>query len=43
MNCIYKTNKFRMSILHVMDVTSFNTSFTIVVAFFKEETQLFMY
>jgi len=39
MDCTYKTNRFRMPMLHVIGMTSFNTSFTVAVAFLKEETE----
>ncbi|CAG8584927.1 5455_t:CDS:2 [Cetraspora pellucida] len=37
MDCIYKTNKFRMPLLHVVKMTSFNTIFFSCFAFLKSE------
>ncbi|BBM97256.1 hypothetical protein Mp_1g04240 [Marchantia polymorpha subsp. ruderalis] len=39
MNSTYKTNRFKMPMFHVISITNFNTSFTIAVAFLKEETE----
>ncbi|CAG8837662.1 15057_t:CDS:1, partial [Racocetra persica] len=33
----YKTNKFRMPLLHVVGMTSFNTTFSSCFAFLKSE------
>lgn len=33
MDCIYKTNRFRMSMLHIVEMISFNISFINVVIF----------
>jgi hypothetical protein len=40
-DCTYKTNRFKMPMLHVVGMTSFNTSFTVAVAFLQEETELY--
>ena len=39
MDCTYKTNKFRMPLLHVVGMTSFNTTFSSCFVFLKSETQ----
>jgi hypothetical protein len=38
MDSTYKTNRFRMPMLHVVGMTSFNTSFTVAIVFMKSET-----
>jgi hypothetical protein len=39
MDATYKTNRFKMAMLHVVGMTSFNTSFTVAIAFLKNEDQ----
>ena len=41
MDCTYKTNRFRMPMLHIIGVTACNTSFTVAVAFIREETEMY--
>ncbi|CAG8805413.1 7694_t:CDS:2 [Cetraspora pellucida] len=36
-NCTYKTNKFKMPLLHVVGITNFNTTFFSCFAFLKSE------
>jgi len=37
MNCIYKTNKYKMSLLIIIDVICLNTFFFVVFYFIKDE------
>jgi hypothetical protein len=37
MDSTYKTNRYRMPMLHVVGMASFNTSFTVAIAFMKSE------
>jgi hypothetical protein len=39
MDCTYKTNKFKMPLLHVVGMTAFNTTFSICFVFLKEEKE----
>lgn len=39
MDCIYKTNKYQMPLLHIVGVTSFNTSFYSCFAFIQKEEE----
>ncbi|CAG8486596.1 16233_t:CDS:2, partial [Acaulospora morrowiae] len=39
MDCTYKTNKFRMPLFHIIDMTSFNTTFSSCFAFLKSEQE----
>ncbi|CAG8502740.1 2637_t:CDS:2, partial [Scutellospora calospora] len=39
MDCTYKTNKFKMPLLHVVGMTSFNTTFSSCFAFLKSEQE----
>jgi hypothetical protein len=41
MDCTYKTNKFKMSLLNVVGLTSQNKSFFVGFVFLKEETEPF--
>lgn len=41
MDCTYKTNRFRMPMLHIIGVIACNTSFTVAVAFIREETEMY--
>ncbi|KAL3531568.1 hypothetical protein ACH5RR_010890 [Cinchona calisaya] len=37
MNCTYKTNRYKMPLLEIIRITSFNTSFYSCFAFLREE------
>ncbi|CAG8503738.1 2675_t:CDS:1 [Acaulospora morrowiae] len=39
MDCTYKINKFRMPLLHIIGMTSFNTTFSSCFAFLKSEQE----
>ena len=39
MDCTYKMNKFKMPLLHIIRMTSFNTTFSSCFAFLKEEKE----
>nr|CCA25904.1 Pc21g00130 putative [Albugo laibachii Nc14] len=39
MDCIHKTNKYRLPILHIVGMTSFNSHFSVGFCFLKEEKQ----
>lgn len=39
MDCTYKTNKFKMPLLNVVSVTSFNTTFFVCFVFIKDEKE----
>jgi hypothetical protein len=39
MDCTYKTNKYKMPLLHVVGMTPFNTTFSICFVFLKEEKE----
>jgi hypothetical protein len=39
MDCTYKTNKFKMPLLHVVGMTPFNTTFSICFVLLKEEKE----
>jgi hypothetical protein len=39
MDCTYKTNRYRMPLLHVVGMTSFNTTFTSCMVFLNEEKE----
>ncbi|KAI0996028.1 hypothetical protein K3495_g12154 [Podosphaera aphanis] len=38
-DCTYKTNRFKMPLLHIIGTTSFNTSFSVALAFFRHECE----
>lgn len=40
MDCTYKTNHYHMPLLHVVGMTSFNTSFSMCFAFLSKETEM---
>lgn len=42
-NYTYKKNRLKISMLYVVGVTSFNTSFIIAIILFQEKTQPFLY
>ena len=37
MDCTYKTNKYRLPLLHIVGMTNFNSQFSAGFCFFKEE------
>jgi hypothetical protein len=39
MDCTYKTNKYRLNLLDVVGITSFNTTFFVCFVFLPEETE----
>ena len=39
MDCTYKTNKYRLPLLHIAGMTSFNSHFSVGFCFLKEEKQ----
>ncbi|CAG8795333.1 28997_t:CDS:2, partial [Racocetra persica] len=39
MDCTYKTNKFKMPLLHIVGITSFNTTFSSCFVFLKSEQE----
>nr|CCA18072.1 Pc21g00130 putative [Albugo laibachii Nc14] len=39
MDCTYKTNKYRLPLLHIVGMTSFNSHFSVGFCFLKEEKQ----
>ena len=39
MDCTYKTNKYKMPLLHILGLTAFNKTFTIGYAFLSSEVQ----
>jgi len=39
MDCTYKTNRYKMSLLNVVGVSSFNTTFFVAFAFIQEEKE----
>ena len=39
MDCTYKTNEYRLPLLHIVGMTSFNIQFSVVFCFLKEEKQ----
>ena len=39
MDCTYKTNKYRLPLLHIGGMTSFNSQFSVDFCFLKEEKQ----
>ncbi|KAI1007714.1 hypothetical protein K3495_g514 [Podosphaera aphanis] len=38
-DCTYKTNRFKMPLLHILGTTSFNTSFSVAFAFLRHERE----
>jgi hypothetical protein len=41
LHCTYKTNKYRMPLLHISGITDANKTFSVVFCFMAEETETF--